>query len=88
LHLINYLTRVQFGFGSLTSLQAECDALGITRPLIVTDKGVVAAGLIDSVSAQLKTFSAEQLLMRHHRTPMSLWYAKRPNITVMAVLTV
>lgn len=61
MHLINYFTRVQFGFGSLTSLQAECDALGITRPLIVTDKGVVAAGLIDAVSAQLKSFTAEQL---------------------------
>jgi len=60
-HLINYLTRVQFGFGSLASLQAECDALNIRRPLVVTDKGVRDAGLIDQVVAHLSTFSEEQI---------------------------
>lgn len=61
MHLINYLTRVQFGFGSLRSLQAECDLLSIKRPLIVTDKGVRAAGLIEQVSDQLQHFSDEQI---------------------------
>jgi len=61
LHLINYLTRVQFGFGSLTSLQSECGLLSIQRPLIITDKGVRAAGLIDQVGTQLNDFSAEQI---------------------------
>ena len=61
MHLINYLTRVQFGFGSLASLQAECDSLNISRPLIITDKGVRAAGVLDQVTAQLASCSDDQI---------------------------
>ena len=43
--LITYLTRIQFEFGALKLLDAELQLLGIRRPLIVTDKGVVGAGL-------------------------------------------
>ncbi len=52
--LINYITPVQFGFGAITLLQAECERLGIKRPLLVTDAGVRAAGLVDRVLAQLR----------------------------------
>ncbi len=52
--LINYITQVQFDFGAIACLQAECERFGIKRPLIVTDAGVRAAGLIDRVLAQLK----------------------------------
>ena len=61
MHLINYLTRVQFGFGSLASLQAECDSLNISRPLIITDKGVRAAGVLDQVTAQLASCGDDQI---------------------------
>ena len=61
MHLINYLTRVQFGFGSLSSLQTECDLLSIKRPLIITDKGVRSVGLIEQVGQQLAGFSDEQI---------------------------
>ncbi len=47
--LITYLTRIQFDFGAIRLLPDELKLLGIERPLIVTDKGVVAAGLIDRV---------------------------------------
>jgi len=43
--LITYLTRIQFDFGALKLLEAELQLLGMRRPLIVTDKGVIAAGL-------------------------------------------
>src|SRR3982074_1517794 len=43
--LITYLTRIQFDFGALKLLESELQLLGIRRPLIVTDKGVIAAGL-------------------------------------------
>lgn len=43
---INYLTTVQFDFGALKLVAQECHRLGISRPLIVTDKGVAAAGLL------------------------------------------
>src|SRR4029450_5216616 len=42
--LIAYLTRIQFDFGALKLLEAELQLLGMRRPLIVTDKGVIAAG--------------------------------------------
>ncbi|HSG02849.1 MAG TPA: iron-containing alcohol dehydrogenase [Marinobacterium sp.] len=61
MHLINYLTRVQFGFGSIASLQSECDLLGIKRPLFVTDKGVRAAGVLDQVTQYSAGFSDDQV---------------------------
>lgn len=51
--LINYLTRIQFGFESLALLQEECDLLNVRRPLIVTDAGVHKAGILDRVLEQL-----------------------------------
>lgn len=51
--LINYITQVQFEFGAIGLLQQECDRIGIRRPLIVTDVGILAAGIIDRVLAQL-----------------------------------
>lgn len=51
--LITYLTRIQFDFGALKLLDAELQLLGIRRPLIVTDKGVISAGLWGKVKDQL-----------------------------------
>ena len=51
--LINYVTQIQFDFGAIRMLKDECDRVGISRPLIVTDKGVRAAGIIDSVLGAL-----------------------------------
>ena len=51
MHLITYLTRVQFGAGALGLLRDELALAGVTRPMIVTDRGVVAAGLIERVEA-------------------------------------
>lgn len=43
---INYVTQIQFEFGAVKLLQQECERIGITRPLIVTDPGVKAAGVL------------------------------------------
>lgn len=51
--LINYVTEVRFGAGVLAELKDVCETLGITNPLIVTDKGVEAAGIIDQVKEAL-----------------------------------
>jgi len=51
--LINYVTEVRFGPGVLVELKEACDKLGITKPLIVTDKGVIAAGIVDKVITAL-----------------------------------
>ncbi|TGV06401.1 iron-containing alcohol dehydrogenase [Alcaligenaceae bacterium 429] len=52
--LINYITQVQFGFGSIKTLQEECTKLGIKHPLIVTDAGIRKAGLLEVVQQQLE----------------------------------
>ena len=44
--LIYYVTQIQFEFGAIKLLKQECERVGITRPLIVTDPGVKAAGVL------------------------------------------
>jgi alcohol dehydrogenase class IV len=44
--LILYITQVQFDFGAVRLLQQECERCSIQRPLIVTDQGVKAAGVL------------------------------------------
>ncbi|MBP7565704.1 MAG: iron-containing alcohol dehydrogenase [Burkholderiaceae bacterium] len=43
---INYVTQIQFDFGAIALLARECERVGIGRPLIVTDAGVRAAGVL------------------------------------------
>ena len=43
---INYATQIQFEFGAIALLKQECERVGITHPLIVTDAGVRAAGVL------------------------------------------
>src|SRR3954466_5034956 len=49
--LISYLTTIRFGCGVLSEIPEDLDALRIRRPLVVTDKGVVAADLIERLFA-------------------------------------
>jgi alcohol dehydrogenase class IV len=41
-----YLTQIHIEFGALKFLADECQKHGITKPLIVTDAGIKAAGLL------------------------------------------
>ncbi|MBS3997734.1 MAG: iron-containing alcohol dehydrogenase [Hydrogenophaga sp.] len=50
---ILYVTNILIDFGALSQLQAECERAGIGRPLVVTDAGVKAAGLLDQALAAL-----------------------------------
>lgn len=49
--LINYVTRVQFGYGEIATLKTELALAGIIRPVIVTDKGVRALGILERIEA-------------------------------------
>ncbi len=55
---INYITQIQFDYGSIQLLKSECERVGITRPLIVTDAGVKAAGIVDKALAALGNIKA------------------------------
>ncbi|MCU0940659.1 MAG: iron-containing alcohol dehydrogenase, partial [Burkholderiaceae bacterium] len=50
---IYFITQVQFDFGAVQLARAECERLGIRRPLVCTDAGVVAAGLLGRLVAAL-----------------------------------
>jgi 4-hydroxybutyrate dehydrogenase len=51
---ITYLTRIEFGEGQVARLPELLAGLGITKPLIATDKGLVASGLVAMVEGLLK----------------------------------
>jgi 4-hydroxybutyrate dehydrogenase len=51
--LIYYITQVQFDFGAIRLARSECERGAIQRPLICTDKGVVAVGLLDRLREAL-----------------------------------
>ncbi|MCB2018140.1 MAG: iron-containing alcohol dehydrogenase [Hydrogenophaga sp.] len=50
---ILYVTNILIDFGALAQLSAECERTSIRRPLIVTDAGVRAVGLLDKALAAL-----------------------------------
>ncbi|WP_028032987.1 iron-containing alcohol dehydrogenase [Chelativorans sp. J32] len=52
MHIINYLTTINFGPGALSSLPDALGELGVTRPLVISDHGIRAAGLLDTPSIQ------------------------------------
>jgi alcohol dehydrogenase class IV len=63
---ITYLTTILFDHGAARHLAAEMKAVGITRPLLVTDRGVVAAGVAGRV---LETLPQSNSIPRFEDTP-------------------
>jgi hypothetical protein len=56
--LIHYITQVQFDFGAVATTGAECRRIGIARPLVCTDRGIVAAGLLPRLTDALGDVAA------------------------------
>jgi len=53
----SFPTRIVYGTGEAKRVGDEARTLGMKRVLVVTDKGVVAAGLLDGVKASLEAAS-------------------------------
>lgn len=51
--VISYLTTVWFDFGAVDRLGEALDQLAIRRPLLVADRGVEAAGILERVRARI-----------------------------------
>jgi alcohol dehydrogenase class IV len=51
---IFYITQIQFDFGAVRELAAECARVGIHRPLVITDAGVRAAGVLQPALKALR----------------------------------
>jgi alcohol dehydrogenase class IV len=50
---IAYLTTIDFGPGEVAGLPAAVTELAIARPLVISDRGLAASGLLDPVAALL-----------------------------------
>ncbi len=50
---ITYLTRIEFDEGAVTKLPGLLDGLKVARPLLVTDRGLMATGLVERVTGLL-----------------------------------
>ena len=50
---ILYLTQIEIDHGAVLSLPAECRRAGMSKPLVVSDAGVRAAGVLDQALAAL-----------------------------------
>jgi choline dehydrogenase len=55
-------TRMAHGLGSLSALGDEARGIGITRPLVVTDTGIVSAGLLDEAANRLHASDLEPVV--------------------------
>lgn len=51
---INYLTNIRLGAGAIASLNDELASMKVSKPLIITDAGLVSSGLLDKVRATAK----------------------------------
>jgi len=50
---IQYITQIHIDFGTISLLAGECARVGISKPLVVTDAGVRAAGVLAQATAAL-----------------------------------
>ncbi len=66
---MQYIGRIQFGFGALDTLVGELSLLKVRRPLVMTDAGVVAAGILERVTAALGTDLAPACYASSPREP-------------------
>ncbi|MHA1565355.1 MAG: iron-containing alcohol dehydrogenase [Alphaproteobacteria bacterium] len=71
---INYLTMIEFAAGALATLERTLIELGLSRPLLVTDRGIVEAGLARRTVAAMAAIS-----------PAATFDATPPNPTENAV---
>jgi len=67
----NYPTKVVFGAGKIKQLVEQCTELGINKPLLVTDQGLVKLPMVDEV---VQLFSEAGI-------PLSLYSTIKPNPT-------
>ncbi|NOZ86528.1 MAG: iron-containing alcohol dehydrogenase [Deltaproteobacteria bacterium] len=57
----HFPTEIVFGEGAIQESAKECSVIGVSRPLLVTDQGIVGAGLADKV---IKVFKSAGLLTK------------------------
>jgi 4-hydroxybutyrate dehydrogenase len=71
--LINYLTQIQLDHGAAALLAGECARVGIHHPLVITDAGVRAAGVLDLALASLKDLAKGVAIAATHEGPLTTY---------------
>jgi alcohol dehydrogenase class IV len=66
---ISYLTTTEFGFGSLKLLDAVRTRLGIKEPLIVSDRGLEKAGVLEQALQDLPRGARQHLFLDTPENP-------------------
>jgi alcohol dehydrogenase class IV len=66
---MNYVTTLEFDFGAIDLLAEKLKTFGIERPLICTDPGIVAAGIIDRVRGVLPNTVSASIFDRTPENP-------------------
>lgn len=75
--LISYLTDIEFGAGSIAELGKHLARLNIERPLLISDHGIVSAGLVDRISGYLPSNTPSFLEVTTNPTEASALAAVR-----------
>jgi choline dehydrogenase len=60
-------TRVVHGIGAIGGLGEEAAALGMSRPLVVTDRGIAGAGILDEAVEPLRTAGLDPVVFEEVR---------------------
>lgn len=55
-------TRIKYGYGVINDISTEIKALGHSKPLIVTDKGLIKAGIVDKLTKILDSGNIEYFI--------------------------
>ena len=61
---LTYLTTTHFDFGAAQRIPSELSRARISKPLIATDSGVMAAGLVDKVTGILGEYPNPEHLFK------------------------
>ncbi|ARP98674.1 iron-containing alcohol dehydrogenase [Pseudorhodoplanes sinuspersici] len=67
--VISFLTTVLFENGALRELAGQLQTLGIIRPMIATDRGIVSAGLMERLSDAIGTIPDSHLFIETPPNP-------------------
>jgi len=67
--LITYLTTIKFGFGEIAGIEADLSGLGISKPMIVADKGVAAAGIVAAVQQHAAALKSAPVFLETPTNP-------------------
>ena len=57
----NYPTPIWFGQGRINEIQQACDNLNISKPLIVTDPGILKTDIVEKINSYLNGINDEFL---------------------------